>query len=128
MQCPVCTSRATSERSERTELGYRCFRCRGCRRGFNERSGTVFNRLQYPTDLVFLVVLWRLRYKLSLRGLVEMFALRGLIFTHDAVREWKEKLAPHAMEEFHKARRGKVGRSWYTRASCPTGGARLAQQ
>jgi transposase-like protein len=48
MRCPACTSRATSERSERTELGYHRFRCQDCGRGFNERSGTVFNRLQYP--------------------------------------------------------------------------------
>jgi putative transposase len=114
MKCPVCTSRATSERPERTELGYRRFCCRNCGGGFNERSGTVFNRLQYPTDVVCLVVLWRLRYKLSLRDLVEMFALRGLIFTHEAVREWEEKLTPHLTEELRKARRGKVGRSWYT--------------
>jgi transposase-like protein len=114
MRCPACNSKATTERSERTELGYRRFRCRDCRRGFNERSGTVFNRLQYPTDVVCLVVLWRLRYTLSLRDLVEMFALRGFVFTHEAVREWEEKLAPHVTEELRKVRRGKVGRSWYT--------------
>ena len=57
MHCPACTSRATSERSERTELGYRRFRCRDCGRGFNERSGTVFNRLQHSTDVICLVVL-----------------------------------------------------------------------
>ena len=114
MHCPACSSRATSERSARTQLGYRRFRCRDCGRGFNERSGTMFNRLQYPTDIVCLVVLWRLRYKLSLRDLVEMFALRGFVFTHEAVREWEEKLAPHVSKELRKARRGKVGRSWYT--------------
>lgn len=114
MQCLACTSRATTERSDRTELGYRRFRCRDCGRGFNERSGTVFNRLQYPTDVVCLVVFWRLRYKLSLRDLVEMFARRGFVFTHEAVREWEAKLAPHLTEELHKARRGKVGKSWYT--------------
>jgi transposase-like protein len=41
MKCPVCTSKATSERPERTELGYRRFCCRNCGGGFNERSGTV---------------------------------------------------------------------------------------
>jgi transposase-like protein len=87
MKCPACTSRATTERPERTELGYRRFRCRDCACGFNERSGTVFSRLQHSTDVICLVVLWRLRYKLSLRGLVEMFALRGFVFTHEAVRE-----------------------------------------
>lgn len=114
MRCPACSSRATTERSDRTELGYRRYRCRDCDRGFNERSGTLFNRLQYPTDVVCLVVLWRLRYKLSLRDLVEMFALRGFVFTHEAVREWEAKLAPHVTEELRKARRGKAGKSWYT--------------
>jgi putative transposase len=39
----------------------------------------VFNHLQYPTDVVLLVVLWRIRYKLSLRDLVEMFLMRGVL-------------------------------------------------
>src|SRR4051794_41540648 len=35
----------------------------------------------------------RLRYKLSLRDLAEMFLIRGLVFTHEAVRDWETKLA-----------------------------------
>ena len=42
-----------------------------------ERSGGVLNRTQYPSDVIALVVLWRLRYKLSLRDLTEMFQIRG---------------------------------------------------
>jgi putative transposase len=94
MTCPHCRSTATAECPDRTELGYRRFRCRTCKRGFNERTGTPLNRLQYPTDVVCLVVLWRFRYKLSLRDLAEMFLLRNLIFTHEAVRDWEAKLAP----------------------------------
>src|SRR3954469_18981216 len=71
MRCPHCESADTSERRERTELGYRRFRCQTCKREFNERTGTRFNHLQYPTDVVCLVVLWRVRYKLSLRDLRE---------------------------------------------------------
>ena len=41
------------------------FNSRSCKRRFNERTGTAFNDLQVPTDLVLLAVLWRLRYKLS---------------------------------------------------------------
>ena len=41
-----------------------------------------------------LVVLWRVRDKLSLRDLAEMFLERGVSFTHEAVREWETKLAP----------------------------------
>jgi putative transposase len=48
MWCPYCESTTTTERRERTELGYRRFRCRTCKREFNERTGTRFNHLQYP--------------------------------------------------------------------------------
>ena len=73
MWCPHYESTATRERRERTELGYRRFRCRTCEREFNERTGTCFNHLQYPTDVVCLVVLWRVRYKLSLREFVKLY-------------------------------------------------------
>jgi transposase-like protein len=33
------------------------------------QRATALNRVQVPTDIVFLVVFWRLRYKLSLRDL-----------------------------------------------------------
>jgi len=59
------------------------------------------------------VVLWRVRYKLSLRDLTEMFLDRGVIFTHEAVREWEAKLAPMLSEALRKQQRGKVGTSWY---------------
>lgn len=57
MRCPAYIARATAERFDRTQLGYRRFPCRDCGGGFNECSGTMFNRLQYPTDVVCLVVL-----------------------------------------------------------------------
>src|SRR3954469_22850525 len=60
----------------------------------NERTGTPFNFLKLPTDIVFEIVLCRLRYKLSLRDLPEMYLLRGFEFTHEAVREWEERFAP----------------------------------
>ncbi len=84
MPCPHCAASATTELPRRTALGYRTFRCRACRRTCNERTGTPFNHLQYPTDVVLLVVLWRLRYTLRLRDLAEMFLPRGGVFTHEA--------------------------------------------
>src|SRR5208283_2332506 len=73
MRCMECGSSAVSERSERTVQGYRRFRCRTCGKQFNERSTGLLNRTHYPSDVIALVVLWRLRYKLSLRDLTEMF-------------------------------------------------------
>ena len=46
-----------TERPERTAQGYRRFRCRACGKQFNERSGGVLNRAQYPSDVIALVVL-----------------------------------------------------------------------
>ena len=94
MNCPRCSSLATTQLSRKTSLGYKVFRCRGCRRVFNERTGTPFNFLELPTDIVFEIVLCRLLYKLSLRDLAQMFLLRGFEFTHEAVREWEERFAP----------------------------------
>ena len=113
MPCPHCASPTTTRQHRMTALGYRTFRCVACRRRFNERTGTPFNFLEYPTDIVLLVVLWRLRYKLSLRDLAEMFLERGFVFTHEAVREWEERFAPLLTERLCAKRRGKAGRSWY---------------
>ena len=77
MRCPACRSTAVRHRSERTAQGYRRFRCSNCGKQFNERSAGLLNRAQYPSDVIALVVLWRLRYKLSLRDLAEMFLIRG---------------------------------------------------
>ena len=78
MRCIECDSADVSERPERTSRGYRRFRCRACGKQFNERSGRILNRTRYPSDVIALVVFWRLRYKLSLRDLPEMFLIRGL--------------------------------------------------
>jgi putative transposase len=112
--CPSCRSTAVQERPERTAQGYRRFRCLDCTKQFNERSSGLLNRTQYPSDVIALVVLWRLRYKLSLRDLAEMFLIRGFVFSYEAVRDWEAKLTPALAEELRRSRKGKVGRSWYT--------------
>jgi transposase-like protein len=84
-----------------------------CKKQFNERSGGVLNRTQYPSDVIAMVVLWRLRYKLSLRDLTEMFQVRGFVFSYEAVRDWEAKLTPALAQELRRRRKGKVGRSWY---------------
>ena len=63
MTCPHCRSGATTQRKHRSVLGYHRFSCLSCHRRYNERTGTPFNDLQFPTDIVLLSVLWRLRYK-----------------------------------------------------------------
>lgn len=113
MACPRCGSERIGQRPDRTAQGCRRFRCKDCDKQWNERSGTVLNRAQYPADVIALVVLWRLRYKLSLRDLAEMFLIRGIVFSYEAVRDWEAKLAPALAEELRRRRHGRIGRSWY---------------
>lgn len=85
MKCPRCNSAQTTQSTGKTALGYSTFRCSDCKIRFNERTGTPFNNIQFSTDIVLLVVLWRLRYKLSLRDLTEMFLERGFEFNKETL-------------------------------------------
>src|SRR5689334_19358827 len=116
MECVGCGSASVSERRDRTARGYRRFRCRDCGRQFNERSGGALNRTQYPSDVIALVVLWRLRYRLTLQDLSEMFLERGIVFSHETVREREAQLTPVLTAELRQHRPGKGGggrRSWH---------------
>ena len=69
-------------------------------------AGRHFNR-----DVIILCVRWYLRFKLSLRDLVEMMAERGLSLAHTTIMRWVRHYAP----EFEKRWRRyalAVGRSW----------------
>ena len=114
-----CDAADVSERRERTTRIYRRFRCRACGKQFNERSGGILNRAQYPSDVIALVIFWRLRYKLSLRDLPEMFLIRGIEFSYEAVRDWEAKLTPTLIDNLRRRRKGRIGKSWYVDESVP---------
>src|SRR4051794_38049398 len=113
MTCPHCKTEDTQKLEDATDFGYSRFRCGRCRRRFNERTGTPFNHLEFPTDIVFQVVVFRLLFKLSLRDLVRMFLMRGYEFSHETVREWEERFAPLLAEHLRRKRKGKAGGRWY---------------
>lgn len=120
MNCFCCGSAAVTERPAVTARGYRRVRCRDCGRQFNERSAGVLNRTCLPSDIIAFVVFCRLRYRLTLRDLSEILALRGIEVSHEGVREWEAKLLPIMGNELrkrrHSTRRG-AGRSWYVDAT-----------
>ena len=113
MSCPHCHSKSTLKRNARTSLGYRIYFCRACKRRFNERTGTAFNDLQFPTDIVLMAVLWRLRYKLGFRDVAELLWQRGFKISHETIRTWEFRFAPHIAENLRKKRSGRSGVSWY---------------
>jgi len=111
--CPHCSSARIAARKRRTALGYRTFAWYDCRRTSNERTAGSFNHLQYPTDVVTMAVLWRLRYKLSLRDVAEMLVQRGFDVTHETIRAWEFRFAPLVAERLRARRRGRRASSWY---------------
>jgi putative transposase len=118
-KCGAWRAAEISERPARMARGYRRFRCHACGKQFDERSGGILNRAQYPSDVIALVVFWRLRYKLSLRDLSEMFVIRGIEFSQEAVRDWEAKLSPSLINSLRKRRKGRIGKSWYVDESVP---------
>ncbi len=116
MNCVCCGSAAVTERREVTACGYRRFRCRSCGRQFNEHSNGVLNRTCLPSDVIAFVVFCRLRYRLTLRDLSEIMALRGIEVSHETVRDWEAKLLPVMGDKLRKRRHGTrrgSGASWY---------------
>jgi len=112
MDCPHCSSGQVSNRSRLTAHGYRTFFCNNCKRGFNERTNSPFNKCQVNTEIIFEVVLWRLRFKLSLRDLAEMYSIKGFYFTRQSVRDWVEKYAPLITDELKLQRKGQATLRW----------------
>ena len=113
MSWPHCLSPSVSKRKHRTSLGYRTFYCRDCNKHFNERSGTPFDDLQFPKDIVLLAVLRRLRYKLGFRDVAELLLQRGFEVSYETIRVWKFRFAPLFSENLRAKRRGTAGPSWY---------------
>ena len=64
MNCPHCQSTDISTLQRQTHLGYPMFRCKVCRRTYNQRTNTPFNFVEVPTDILFQILLCRVRYKL----------------------------------------------------------------
>jgi len=111
--CPHCESTVMTRRTGRTALGYRRLNCRSCRHRFSERTSTPFNDLRFPTDVVLLAVLWRLRYKLGFRDVAELLLERGYEVTHETIRSWEFRFAPLLANQLRAKRRGRSNESWY---------------
>ena len=47
-----------------------------------------------------------------------MFLIRGIVFSHEAVRDWEAKLTPALAEELRRRRRHRIGPSCYIDETC----------
>jgi transposase-like protein len=71
----------------------------------------LFARRHFDCTIIILCVRWYLRYKLSLRDLVEMMAERGLHLAYTTIMRWLQRYVPEFEKRWNCYTR-KVGRSW----------------
>src|SRR3981189_265310 len=71
----------------------------------------LFEGRHFDREVIILCVRWYLRFKLSLRDLVEMMAERSLSMAHTTIMRWVQRYAPECEKRWRR-RAGGVGQSW----------------
>ncbi|HEY2402384.1 MAG TPA: IS6 family transposase [Steroidobacteraceae bacterium] len=74
-------------------------------------SGGLFDGRHFDHEIIILCVRWYLRYKLSLRDLVEMMAERGLSLAHTTILRWVKRFTPEFVKSWNRFGTP-AGRSW----------------
>ncbi|MDF1761178.1 MAG: IS6 family transposase [Coxiellaceae bacterium] len=88
------------------------YQCRHCVQYFNERSSTLYNHTQYPTDIITMVMFFYYRYKLSLIDITEIMALRNVCLSYETVRRWVQKFGTDLALKC-RTNRNRVGTKWH---------------
>ncbi|WP_213309264.1 IS6 family transposase [Paraburkholderia sacchari] len=75
------------------------------------RIEKLFEGRHFDGEVIILCVRWYLRYKLSLRDLVEMMAERGLSLAHTPIMRWVKRFTPEFVKRWNRFATA-AGRSW----------------
>jgi transposase-like protein len=76
-----------------------------------KRMEELFAGRHFDREVIILCVRWYLRFKLSLRDLVEMMAERGLHLAHTTILRWVQRYAPEFIKRWNRFG-SSAGRSW----------------
>ena len=71
----------------------------------------LFDGRHFDREIILLCVRWYLRYKLSLRDLVEMMAERGLSLAHTTILRWAQRYTPEFIKRWNRLSTP-TGQSW----------------
>ena len=71
----------------------------------------LFDGRHFDREIILLCVRWYLRYKLSLRDLVEMMAERGLSLAHTTILRWVQRYTPEFVKRWNRFGTP-TGQSW----------------
>lgn len=81
------------------------------KQALNSVLAKVFQRLNYPIEVILVCVRRYVADPLSLRHLEEKMAERGVSVDHSMVHRWAIKLLP-VLDEAFRRRKRPVGKSW----------------
>jgi putative transposase len=98
-------------------LGYKIYICKICSKQFNERTGTVYNFLEYPTEVVKLVVYYYYRFKMSLDDVAEAMFLHGFSICYQTVSNWVNAVGTIVGINIRAKRKNKVSKKWHIDAT-----------
>ena len=112
MHCPHCKSANTRQCQSKTSLGYHQYRCRSCCKQYNERTGTLYNYIQYPIEVVMLALYFYYRFRNSLDDVVELMAMRGFCLSHQTIHNWSQTFGVELGIKLRKIRYGAAGLKW----------------
>ena len=110
MDCPHCKSTNVRLCKTKTSLRYDKYRCRSCGSQYNERTGTLFNFIEFPNEVVMLTVHYYYRFKVSLDDVVELMSMRGIYLSHQTVHNWIQIFGVDLGLKLREKRRCKVGK------------------
>ena len=71
----------------------------------------LFDGRHFDREIILLCVRWYLRYKLSLRDLVEMMVERGLSLAHTTILRWVQRYTPEFVKRWNRFSTP-AGQSW----------------
>ncbi len=71
-----------------------------------------YHRHRFPPEILSHAVLRYHRFCLSFRDVEDLLAERGIVVTHETVRQWCRKFGPDYARELRR-RRGRLGDTWH---------------
>jgi putative transposase len=72
----------------------------------------LYHGYQFPPEIISHAVWLYHRFCLSLRGVEELLAERGIIVTYESIRQWRSHFGPEYARPLKK-RSGRLGDDWY---------------
>lgn len=79
----------------------------------NHARAPLYRRHRFPSEVIAHAVWLYFRFPLSLRMVEDMLAARGIIVTHQTIRNWAEKFGRQFARDLKRRSAGRFGDKWH---------------